>query len=423
MPLINKINKFSIRRLATLSNNGFLTKQTPESPSFPATLRLNTGHTFNATSFGAVKPITSGEVVFTTSLVGYPESMTDPSYHGQILVFTQPLVGNYGVPPPTLDKYGLHKYFESSKIQVSGIIVNDYAAKYSHWNAIESLGQWCTRYGVPALTGVDTRAVVTLLRERGSTVGHISIGEEAMAQEPPEYTDDSADWINAVSRKDIRVFNFNGKTKIALVDYGAKDNIIRCLVERGAQVTAFPHDYDFSSKLSEFDGVFLSNGPGDPKNATKTTEVVKKVLAKSSAMKVPVPIFGICMGHQVLGLAAGFKSYKLPYGNRGHNQPALNLQKGGCVITSQNHGYALNDGTTPEGWAPYFRNANDGSNEGIRHVSLPFSSVQFHPEAMGGPLDTQYLFDDFMDQVNSLKVKRLGFQLPVSASLSQSANI
>ncbi|KAI8897085.1 small subunit of carbamoyl-phosphate synthase [Globomyces pollinis-pini] len=404
LTLLYKRSFYCSRSLATLSNSGILTKPTGESPLLPSSLRLATGDTFSGLSFGCPKtPITSGEVVFTTSLVGYPESMTDPSYHGQILVFTQPLIGNYGVPPPVTDKYGLYKYFESSKIQVSGIIVNDYAAKYSHWNAIESLGQWCTRSNIPALTGVDTRAIVSLLRERGSTIGHISVGEDAMNQEPPLYVDNSADAIASVSSKQHRVYNPKGSYKIALIDCGAKQNIIRCLADRGAQVHVFPHDTDISPFLETFDGVFLSNGPGDPLAATATAVNVKKVIQKSAAMKLPIPVFGICMGHQLLGLAAGFSTYKLPYGNRGHNQPALNLLKGGCIITSQNHGYAIDDTCPPAGWLPYFRNANDGSNEGIRHESLPFASVQFHPEAMGGPLDTQYLFDDFLTQVKTRK--------------------
>ncbi|KAJ3373456.1 Multifunctional pyrimidine synthesis protein CAD [Kappamyces sp. JEL0680] len=405
------------RTLATLTKPTLLSKGNSK---IPASLRFASGEEFKATSFGcASTPITSGEVVFTTSVVGYPESMTDPSYHGQILVFTQPIIGNYGVPPPVTDKFGLYKYFESSKIQVSGIVVNDYAAKYSHWNAVESLGEWCKRSGIPAITGVDTRALVTLLREHGSKPGHLSIGQEAMDQPIPHYVSDSSHWIENVSPKQIRVFNQGASLKIALVDCGAKQNIIRCLAERGAEVTVFPHDFDFSASLEKFDGVFLSNGPGDPLAATATVKTVRKIVEKSSAMANPIPIFGICMGHQVLGLAAGFSSYKLPFGNRGHNQPALDLINGGCVITSQNHGYALDDTNPPAGWKTYFRNANDGSNEGIKHESLPFASVQFHPEAMGGPLDTQVLFDGFMADVQSSKIKRHPANLATAFSTLQ----
>ena len=226
--------------------------------------------------------------------------------------------------------------------------------------------------------------------------------------------------MSSVSPKEIKVHNQGGYLKIALLDCGAKQNIIRCLAERGAEVTVFPHDFDFSPILKQFDGVFLSNGPGDPLTAKSTVSVVRNVVEISSNMVTPIPIFGICMGDQVLGLAVGFKSYKLPFGNRGHNQPALNLLDGGCVITSQNHGYALDDSIAPAGWNTYFRNANDGSNEGIKHESLPFASVQFHPEAMGGPLDTQYLFDNFLELVKTGKSRRSS---PNAASLNaQCAN-
>jgi carbamoyl-phosphate synthase small subunit len=299
------------RTLATLSKTPFVKPSLTSFPSktVPASLRFNSGEEFKATSFGSnITPITSGEVVFTTSVVGYPESMTDPSYHGQILVFTQPIIGNYGVPPSTRDSFGLLKHFESEKIQVSGIIgmlhcfyrltyfqVNDYAAKYSHWNAIESLGNWCSRSGVPALSGVDTRAVVTLLRDFGSKSGHISIGEAAIAQPMPDFNNDSTNWIDNVSSRKIKVYNPSGSLKIALIDCGAKQNIIRCLAQRGASVTVFPHNYDFSPSLQDFDGVFISNGPGDPLAAQDTISIVKKIVEKSSNMSVPIPVFGICV--------------------------------------------------------------------------------------------------------------------------------
>ena len=389
------------RKLATLENK-----------SQHAKLLLATGEAYVGKSFGASKSL-NGEVVFTTSVVGYPESMTDPSYHSQILVFTQPIIGNYGVPAFTKDQFGLFKHFESSKIQVAGIVVNDYCAQYSHWNAMESLGDWCIRSGVPALAGVDTRAIVTLLRENGSEKGRLSIGDDPAAGSLLEYSNNSDFWINNVSSKVQKSFNPAGKFKIALLDCGVKQNIVRKLAALDCAVTLIPYNMNISNILHKYDGVFLSNGPGDPKSAKLTSDIVKEILDTSSVMPVPVPIFGICMGHLLLGIAAGAKSFKLPFGNRGHNQPVLDLLKGGCVITSQNHGYALDDSALPAGWKTWFKNANDDSNEGIYHETLPFSSVQFHPEgikiiylAMGGPEDTQYLFRDWINLVSKFKEAR-----------------
>ncbi|KAI8851809.1 class I glutamine amidotransferase-like protein [Chytridium lagenaria] len=379
-----------------------------EPPLLSAALRLKTGEVFKATSFGS--PLSkssgrmSGEVVFTTSLVGYPESMTDPSYRGQILVFTQPLIGNYGVPTQTRDAFGLLEHFESGRIQCQGIVVNDYATKYSHWTAVESLGQWCARHGIPAISGVDTRAVVSLLRDRGSTLGEIVVGN---INSTPTFEDPNLrNLCSEVSVKSKEVYNPTGELHIALVDCGVKQNIIRCLAKRGAKVTVLPWDHDLSKDTTVYDGVFLSNGPGDPRVLTKSAENLKAYMKVNETRSIPIPIFGICMGNLVMGMAVGYNVYKLPYGNRGHNQPAIDLTTGKCQITSQNHGYALDDSANVPGWVPYFRNANDGSNEGIRHTVLPYTSVQFHPEAMGGPEDTDYLFSNFMNEVRALKRER-----------------
>ncbi|KAJ3071485.1 Multifunctional pyrimidine synthesis protein CAD [Podochytrium sp. JEL0797] len=382
----------------------------PEPPSLPAALHLATGYSFEGVSFGA--PISgkiSGEVVFTTSLVGYTESMTDPSYTGQILVFTQPLIGNYGVPSDAArDAFGLSRFFESNRIQVRAIVVNDYAAKHSHWAAVESLGQWCARYGVPAISGVDTRAIVTLLRARGSTLGEVAVAEVNAPIPPPAAevpNPNKANLCAQVSTSDVYTINPTGDVHIALVDCGVKQNIIKCLVARGAKVSVVPWDHDLANDSTGFDGIFLSNGPGDPSYMGKTVANIKAVMYRD-ATRIPTPIFGICMGHQILGMAAGYKTYKMPFGNRGHNQPCNDLTTGQCVITSQNHGYAIDDSVSVPGWMTYFRNANDGSNEGVRHKSLPYSSVQFHPEACGGPLDTEYLFDNFLNEVRAFKRER-----------------
>ncbi|KAJ1980402.1 Multifunctional pyrimidine synthesis protein CAD [Dimargaris cristalligena] len=396
------------RSLATVSNATIKATSNGSAPARltePAYLSLKTGQTFTGQSFGATQaPATSGETVFTTSLVGYPESMTDPSYHGQILVFTQPLVGNYGVPAFDRDQFGLLRNFESDKIQCKAIVVSDYATRYSHWNAVESLGEWCTRSGIPAISGVDTRALVHLLRDQGSTLGALTVGgSKAPATEEVEFVDPNTDNLVAkVSVTEPQQFNPGGDVKIAVVDCGIKQNILRCLVARGAAVTLLPWNYNFNAVADHFDGLFISNGPGSP---TKCTPLIQNV--RQAYQTFNKPIFGICMGNQIMGMAAGLDVYKMRYGNRGHNQPAVNLTNGQCVITSQNHGFALkDDGAMPSGWQRYFVNANDGSNEGIRHSFLPFSSVQFHPEAKGGPQDTQYLFDSFLTQVREAKIQR-----------------
>ncbi|KAI9500836.1 small subunit of carbamoyl-phosphate synthase [Coemansia spiralis] len=384
-----------------------LATQAPHHSHYPvvpgaltARLRLRTGETFTGGSFGA-PTAAMGETVFTTSLVGYPESMTDPSYLGQLLVFTQPLIGNYGVPQRTRDEFGLLRHFESEKIQCRGIVVSDYAQRYSHWNAVESLQEWCHRENVPAITGVDTRALVHILRGQGSTLGALSTGA---VEQPVEWVDpNKANLVAQASTPSVRVFNPQGSVNIMLIDCGVKYNIIRSLCQLGARVTLVPWDHNIADSVSDVDGIFISNGPGSPTHCTKTIESLRWLFGTYDR-----PIFGICMGNQLMGLAAGLPAYKLRFGNRGHNQPAVDLTTGKCVITSQNHGYALDDSQMPRGWDRFFVNANDGSNEGIRHLEKPFRSVQFHPEAKGGPLDTAYLFAEFIDARRDLHNKAHG---------------
>ena len=369
-----------------------------------AYLILEDGTTFQGFYFGGYASV-SGEVVFNTAMTGYPESLTDPSYSGQILVLTYPLVGNYGVPPvesgqdtsavPEGDgAVGLPPFVESDKIHIKALIVSDYSFEYSHWNAVKSLDEWLREYNVPAIYGVDTRQITKIIRERGVMLGRIASDEEIeenaqLSTLNSQLFDDpnKRNLVADVSCKDVESYG-DGALKIVLVDCGCKYNIIRCLADRGATVIRVPWDYDFTTL--DYDGVMLSNGPGDPALCGVTVGHIKK------AMKKGKPIFGICLGNQLLSLAAGAKTYKLKYGHRSHNQPALEVGTNSSVITSQNHGYAVDTTTIDKDWEPYFINLNDGTCEGIRHTSKPFFSVQFHPEASGGPNDTENLFDKFI---------------------------
>ncbi|KAJ2902737.1 carbamoyl-phosphate synthase [Zalerion maritima] len=364
-----------------------------------ATLTIRDGPVFHGKAFGANTNI-SGEAVFTTSLVGYPESMTDPSYRGQILVFTQPLIGNYGVPSNMRDHWNLLKYFESPHIQCAGVVVADVAEKYSHWTAVESLAEWCAREGVPVISGVDTRAIVTFLRERGSSLARISIGDEYDADEDESFIDPGQ--INLVKRVSTKapfiVESPGSDVHIALIDCGVKENILRSLVTRGATVTVFPYHFPVHKVANNFDGVFISNGPGDPTHCQETVYTLTRLFEDHS-----IPIMGICLGHQLLALATGGRTIKLKYGNRAHNIPALDLTTGQCHITSQNHGYAVDASTLSNDFKEYFVNLNDGSNEGMIHKTRPIFSTQFHPEAKGGPMDSSYLFDSYMANVRAYK--------------------
>ncbi|KAG5936448.1 Amino-acid acetyltransferase, mitochondrial [Claviceps monticola] len=395
-------------RLASQKTPGSMGRKVPFKSSrvtapaelLPATLTIRDGPVFNGKAFGANANV-SGEAVFTTSLVGYNESLSDPSYRGQILVFTQPLIGNYGVPSSTQrDEYNLLKYFESPHLQCAGVVVSDVALQYSHWTAVESLGQWCAREGVPAISGVDTREIVTYLREQGSSLARISVGDEYDADEDESYIDPGQ--INLVKRVSTKapfvVESPGANLHVALVDCGVKENIIRSLVSRGASVTVFPYNYPIHKVADYYDGVFISNGPGDPTHCQETVYNLASLMESSS-----IPIMGICLGHQLLALAVGARTIKLKYGNRAHNIPALDLTTGQCHITSQNHGYAIDASTLPSDFKEYFVNLNDGSNEGMMHKTRPIFSTQFHPEAKGGPMDSSYLFDKYLDNVRLAK--------------------
>jgi carbamoyl-phosphate synthase small subunit len=354
-----------------------------------ARLLLEDGAEFEGWAFGAAKSI-EGEVVFTTGMSGYPQSLTDPSYFGQILVNTYPLVGNYGVPDDALDDAGIPLHFESSRIWVSGLVVSEVAAVPSHHASVRSLPAWMESQGVPGIEGIDTRALTMRLRERGVMRGSIRVDGASSEPAPELESAASSHPVASVSRKEAAVYGAGGFPRIALLDCGAKNNILRSLLSRGAELQVLP--WNASLEGREYDGVFLSNGPGDPKACTRTIATVRRALAGDK------PVFGICLGAQIMALAAGGDTYKLPYGHRGQNQPCVDVSSGRCYITSQNHGYAVSADSLPGGWELWFTNGNDGTVEGIRSTRGPFSAVQFHPEGCPGPRDTEFLFDAFLAQ-------------------------
>jgi len=353
------------------------------------TLKLADGTEIEGISFGAETSV-AAEVVFNTGMVGYPESLTDPSYRGQILVLTYPLIGNYGVPSRSeLDEFGLPKFFESDKIQVAGVIVSDYSHDYQHYQGMNSLSEWLKEHNVPALYNVDTRALTRKIRSEGSLLGTLSFNDENLHFEDVN----KRNLVSEVSCKEPKTYG-SGSKKIIAVDYGMKNNLIRSLARSGdVHIKVVPWDYDFNQE--EYDGLFLSNGPGNPETIDVAVEHVRKAINAEN----PKPVFGICMGNQVLARAAGAKTNKMTFGNRGMNQPVIDLRTTRCYITPQNHGYEVDAKSLPNDWQPLFVNANDNSNEGIIHKSKPFFSVQFHPEARGGPTDTNFLFDMFLSQV------------------------
>ncbi|HJG89294.1 glutamine-hydrolyzing carbamoyl-phosphate synthase small subunit [Barnesiella viscericola] len=347
-----------------------------------ASLILDDGTVFVGKSFGYEKPV-AGEVVFNTAMTGYPESLTDPSYSGQILVTTYPLIGNYGVPRRE-EVNGLSRFYESEKIHVEALVVSDYSFEYSHWNADKSLADWLKEEQVVGIYDIDTRELTKRLREHGSMKGKIVIdgGEDIEFVDP-----NLSNLVAKVSCKEVIRYG-NGQKKVVLVDCGVKHNIIRCLLKRDVTVIRVPWDYDFNTL--DYDGLFISNGPGDPDMCGITVEHIRQ------AMNGIKPIFGICMGNQLLSKAGGARTYKLKYGHRSHNQPVRQVGTNRCFITSQNHGFAVDNSTLGADWEPLFINMNDGTNEGIRHKSKPYFSAQFHPEAASGPTDTEFLFDEFV---------------------------
>lgn len=338
-------------------------------------LLLEDGTFFEGEIKGAKKSV-SGEVVFNTGMVGYPESLTDPSYFGQILVFTYPLIGNYGITEES---------FESDGIKVKALITNSICENPSHWSSKKTLKDWLEEEGVPSLTGIPTRTLTKILRERGTMLGKIIV--EGI--DTDFYDPNRENIVRKVSCKEVLEYG-RGRIRIVLVDCGVKKSIIKELVKRGCKVISVPWDYDFTGM--EYDGVVISNGPGNPKMCDKTIDIVKKLLEDDR------PILGICLGHQILALSAGMETYKLKYGHRSQNQPCIDSTSNRCYITSQNHGFAVKE-ELKDDWMVWFVNANDGTIEGIRHKKKPFLSAQFHPEGSPGPKDTDFVFDEFLSLV------------------------
>lgn len=346
--------------------------------------------------FGALKPV-SGEVVFNTGMSGYVETLTDPSYRGQILVLTYPLIGNYGVPAPRIPG-SLEQPYESSRIQVQGLVVQHYVDAYSHHKATRSLSQWLLSENISAVTGIDTRTLTRRLRDSGTMRGWLFPADMDLkqAQQSADMVDMRKDVFHLVSPNEP-VFYRGGDLTILLVDAGAKDNIVRSILARGASVIRVPWHFSLGEFADKTDGMIIGNGPGDPRDLAPLVEQLRVLLTSQNK-----PIFGVCLGNQLLALAAGADTYKLPYGHRSVNQPVQDLLTRRCYITSQNHGYAVKDESLPADWDPWFVNINDGTNEGIRSRHRPYFSVQFHPEASPGPKDAGFLFDDFLRLVGAM---------------------
>ncbi|MDR1723411.1 MAG: glutamine-hydrolyzing carbamoyl-phosphate synthase small subunit [Tannerella sp.] len=358
-----------------------------------ATLILDDESRYEGFSFGAEHSIT-GEVVFNTAMSGYPESLTDPSYAGQLMVLTYPLIGNYGVPSQAVGADGISVFMESERIHAEAIIISDYSFECNHWNAVDTLADWLKRENIPGIFGIDTRALTKRLREHGVMMGKIEIQAGATPIQsfnpstPQSFDYSSVNFVDRVSCKEIITYNdAPGRKRVVLVDCGVKHNIIRCLKKRDLTVVRVPWDYDFNGL--DYDGLFISNGPGDPDTCDVAVQNIRRALAGTK------PICGICMGNQLLGKAGGATIYKLKYGHRSHNQPVRMVGTNKCYITSQNHGYAVDNESLGADWEPLFINMNDGTNEGIRHRTKPFFSSQFHPEACSGPTDTEFIFDRF----------------------------
>jgi carbamoyl-phosphate synthase small subunit len=357
----------------------------PENPSYTkARLVLEDGSVFKGLSIGYRHSV-AGEVVFNTGMMGYPETLTDPSYTGQILTLTYPLIGNYGVPSEKAVRQ-LSNQLESVRIHITGLLISDYSQEYNHWNSQQSLSHWLASHKVPALCDLDTRELTKKLREKGTMLGKIVFDHKRVEF----YNPNLDNLVEKVSIMEPLLYG-DGDITIALLDCGCKHNIMHSLLKRGVRIHRLPWDHDLGGL--DFDGLVVSNGPGDPKMCRRTILQIRNTIEKD------IPVFGICLGHQLMALATGANTYKLKYGHRSQNQPVMDVLSKKCLVTSQNHGFAVDNNTLPDEWNLWFVNLNDGTNEGIRHQSGRFMSVQFHPEASPGPVDAGYLFDDFLKVV------------------------
>jgi carbamoyl-phosphate synthase small subunit len=362
-----------------------------------AIIALDDGLVLKGSRFGSSRSV-CGEVVFNTAITGYVESLTDPSYAGQILVLTYPLIGNYGVPAAR-GKGSLDPPYESDRIQVQGLVVQQYVDDHSHHASRRSLRRWLLDEDIPAITGIDTRSLTRRLRERGTMRGWL-VPASTPLDEAKRYADSidmRSEVFHRVAPSEPIVYG-TGEITVLLVDAGAKDNLIRSMLERGVRVIRAPWHATLAPLAAQSDGILLGNGPGDPKDLGHLIEETRGLLAEGGK-----PILGVCLGNQILALAAGGDTHKLPYGHRGVNQPVQDLLTRRCYITSQNHGYAVREESLPADWEPWFVNVNDGTNEGIRSRLDPHCSVQFHPEAHPGPTDTGFVFDDFLRMVGSMR--------------------
>jgi len=374
----------------------------------PAILMFQDGRYFEGIGFGASKKV-CGEVVFTTGMVGYNETITDPSFHEQICIMTYPLIGNYGVPDWIKDEYKIHKCFESDSVKIKGLVVNEYCKIPSHYESVKSLDDFLQEQDVPGIEWVDTRALTKIIRDEGVKLGLLQVfnpGEkpdiELIKEEVKEISDpNNKDLVSEVSTERTRHFTpSNPIGTVIVLDLGTKFNIIRNLLKKNLNVILVPHDFNYDQIMDyNPNGVLISNGPGDPLKCKSAIEVAENLIENS------IPTMGICLGDQIIGLGAGLETYKLKYGHRGGNKPAIHIPTERCFITTQNHGYGINtDNLEEASFKEFFYNPDDKTNEGIIHKTKPIFSLQFHPESSPGPKDTQtFLFDMFLKFMGVLK--------------------